>query len=47
VILALDDAEQTLSKGDSVTIPTGAPRQWRKEAEDTAQILVISVNLPA
>jgi transcriptional regulator with XRE-family HTH domain len=47
VILALDDAEQTLGKGDSVTIPTGAPRQWRNEAEDTAQILVISVNLPA
>jgi transcriptional regulator with XRE-family HTH domain len=47
VILALEHTEQVLRKGDSVTIPTGAVRQWRNEAVDAAQILVISVKLPA
>ena len=45
--LNLNDTEQVLRKGDSVTIPAGVARQWRNEASDLAQILIISVKLPA
>ena len=47
LILALEDAEQVVCKGDSVTIPVGAPRQWRNETNELAQILIVSVKLSA
>lgn len=43
VILKLQDAEQTLDRGDSVTMAAGTGRQWRNETESMAEILVVSV----
>jgi len=45
LILALQDVEQVLYHGDSITIPTGIARQWRNESLAPAQILIISVKL--
>jgi uncharacterized cupin superfamily protein len=42
-ILKLQDSEQTLERGDSVTIIAGTGRQWRNESESLVEILVISV----
>jgi XRE family transcriptional regulator, regulator of sulfur utilization len=43
VILKLQDGEQTLERGDSVTVVAGAVRQWRNESEIVAEILVVSL----
>jgi quercetin dioxygenase-like cupin family protein len=42
-ILKLKDNEQTLERGDSVTLVAGTDRQWRNQAVDSTQILVISL----
>ena len=43
VVLTIGEQDQTLEKGDSVTIPAGVSRRWRNDSETAAQILVISV----
>jgi len=43
VILKLQEGEQVLERGDSVTIVAGTARQWRNESEALAEILVISL----
>jgi transcriptional regulator with XRE-family HTH domain len=43
VVLKLQDGEQVLERGDSVTIIAGTGRQWRNESESLAEILVISL----
>ena len=43
VILKLQDSEQTLERGDSVTMVAGTGRQWRNETDSMAEILVVSV----
>ncbi len=43
VVLKLQEAEQVLERGDSVTIVAGAGRQWRNESEALVEILVISL----
>jgi transcriptional regulator with XRE-family HTH domain len=43
VTLKLQDSEQTLSRGDSVTIVAGTNRQWRNESDAVVEILVISL----
>jgi transcriptional regulator with XRE-family HTH domain len=43
VVLTIAEQDQTLDKGDSVTIPAGVSRRWRNDSESTAQMLVISV----
>ncbi len=43
VILKLQDSEQTLERGDSVTMVAGTARQWRNESDSMAEILVVSV----
>jgi transcriptional regulator with XRE-family HTH domain len=47
LILTLEEGEQVVRKSDSVTIPAGAPRQWRNETNGVAQILIVSVKLLA
>lgn len=42
-VLTLQEVDQTLEKGDSVTIPSGVSRRWRNEAGAPTQILIISV----
>jgi transcriptional regulator with XRE-family HTH domain len=42
-ILKLKESEQTLERGDSVTIVAGTGRQWRNESDTLAEILVISL----
>ena len=42
-ILTLDEQDQTLYKGDSVTIPSGVNRRWRNDGPDDVQLLIISV----
>jgi transcriptional regulator with XRE-family HTH domain len=43
VILKLQEGEQNLERGDSVTVVAGAVRQWRNESEAVAEILVVSL----
>jgi XRE family transcriptional regulator, regulator of sulfur utilization len=43
VILKLQESEQILERGDSVTIVAGTGRQWRNESDALAEILVISL----
>jgi quercetin dioxygenase-like cupin family protein len=43
VILKLKDSEQTLERGDSVTVVAGTDRQWRNETEALTEILIISL----
>jgi transcriptional regulator with XRE-family HTH domain len=43
VILKLQESEQVLERGDSVTIVAGTGRQWRNESDSLAEILVISL----
>lgn len=45
LILALEGAEQTVCRSDSVTIPWGTRRQWRNETNELAQMIIISVKL--
>jgi XRE family transcriptional regulator, regulator of sulfur utilization len=42
-ILKLTESEQTLERGDSVTIVAGTGRQWRNESDTLVEILVISL----
>jgi transcriptional regulator with XRE-family HTH domain len=42
-ILKLKDNEQTLERGDAVTLVAGTDRQWRNQSVDSTQILVISL----
>ncbi len=42
-MLCLEDQEQTLERGDSVTLVAGTSRQWRNETESVVEILVISI----
>jgi uncharacterized cupin superfamily protein len=42
-ILKLKDNEQTLERGDSVTLVAGIDRQWRNQSEGLTQILIISL----
>ena len=42
-ILKLEDEEQTLDRGDSVTIVAGTMRQWRNETNSITEILIISL----
>src|SRR6201992_3780105 len=43
VILNLQEGDQVLERGDSVTLVAGTPRQWRNESEEMVEILVISL----
>jgi transcriptional regulator with XRE-family HTH domain len=43
VVLTLDESEQTLRLGDSVTIPSGVSRRWRNDSHEPVEILLISV----
>lgn len=43
VTFAVENEEQVLQKGDSVTIPAGVSRRWRNDSESTVQMLIISV----
>jgi uncharacterized cupin superfamily protein len=43
VILKLQESEEILERGDSVSLLAGAGRQWRNESEALTQILVISL----
>jgi transcriptional regulator with XRE-family HTH domain len=43
VVLTLEEEDQTLGLGDSVTIPAGVNRRWKNESDGPAQMLVISV----
>jgi quercetin dioxygenase-like cupin family protein len=43
VILKLQESEQILERGDSVTVVAGTGRQWRNESDGLAEILVISL----
>ena len=43
VILKLQDSEQVLERGDSVTVVAGTGRQWRNESDTLVEILVISL----
>ena len=43
VVLKLQDSEQPLVRGDSVTMVAGTGRQWRNESDTMAEILVISL----
>src|ERR1700729_2259095 len=43
VILKLQESEQVLERGDSVTVVAGTGRQWRNESEALGEILVISL----
>jgi transcriptional regulator with XRE-family HTH domain len=43
VILKLQESEQVLERGDSVTVVAGTGRQWRNESDTLAEILVISL----
>jgi quercetin dioxygenase-like cupin family protein len=43
VILKLQDSEQILERGDSVTVVAGTGRQWRNESDALVEILVISL----
>jgi transcriptional regulator with XRE-family HTH domain len=40
--LKLKESEQTLERGDSVTVVAGTGRQWRNGSDTPAEILVIS-----
>jgi transcriptional regulator with XRE-family HTH domain len=42
-VLKLEDSEQILERGDSVTIVAGTGRQWRNESDTLIEILVISL----
>ena len=42
-MLTLEEQDQTLQTGDSVTIPAGVNRRWRNDADQQVQLLVISV----
>jgi quercetin dioxygenase-like cupin family protein/DNA-binding XRE family transcriptional regulator len=42
-ILKLQESEQILERGDSVTIIAGTDRQWRNESNSLVEILVISL----
>jgi quercetin dioxygenase-like cupin family protein len=42
-VLKLQDTEQTLGRGDSVTIVAGTNRQWRNESDFVTEILVVSL----
>jgi quercetin dioxygenase-like cupin family protein len=42
-ILKLKESEQTLERGDSVTVVAGTGRQWRNESDALVEILVISL----
>jgi transcriptional regulator with XRE-family HTH domain len=44
-ILKLQDGEQLLGRGDSVTIVAGTSRQWRNESDAPTEILVVSLGL--
>ena len=43
VVLKVQDSEQTLERGDSVTVVAGTARQWRNETDSMVEILVVSV----
>jgi XRE family transcriptional regulator, regulator of sulfur utilization len=42
VTLTLADEENTLTAGDAVTLPAGAPRLWENRTRETAEILMVS-----
>jgi quercetin dioxygenase-like cupin family protein len=42
-ILKLKESEQTLERGDSVTVVAGTGRQWGNESDALVEILVISL----
>jgi transcriptional regulator with XRE-family HTH domain len=42
VTLTLADEQNTLSAGDAVTLPAGAPRLWENRSQGVAEILMIS-----
>jgi quercetin dioxygenase-like cupin family protein len=42
-VLTLDDFEQTLQRGDSVTIPAGLNRRWRNDTSKEVQLIIVSV----
>jgi XRE family transcriptional regulator, regulator of sulfur utilization len=42
-VLRLEDREQRLDPGDSVTILAGTSRQWRNETDTLVEILMISL----
>jgi Uncharacterized conserved protein, contains double-stranded beta-helix domain len=47
VTLTLDGVEQTLSKGDAVTIRAESPALWVNQTEKPVQLLFISQSTPA
>jgi transcriptional regulator with XRE-family HTH domain len=42
-VLTLDNRDQVLEKGDSVTIPAGVNRSWRNDGSSPVHLLIISV----
>jgi transcriptional regulator with XRE-family HTH domain len=42
-ILTLEEADQLLQTGDSVTVPAGMSRRWRNESGEVTRILLVSV----
>ena len=40
-ILTVNDQDQLLQEGDSVTIPAGINRRWRNEGQAEVQLLMI------
>lgn len=42
-LLTLNDHEQVLQRGDSVTIPSGLARRWQNQGPEDVQLLIISV----
>lgn len=47
VILTLDDEEQELTPGDSVTIAPGVARRWHNAGETPANVVMVRVRPPA
>src|ERR1700761_7771094 len=43
VVLKLQEGEQVLERGDSVTLVAGTARQWRNASDALAEVLVISL----
>ena len=46
VVLTLEETDQVLMSGDSVTIPAGVNRRWRNDTPQAVQILIVSAKVP-
>jgi transcriptional regulator with XRE-family HTH domain len=46
VTVTLAGEEHTMTRGDAVTLPAGAPRLWRNLSKERAEVLLVSSRLP-